>query len=281
MRWDYSSINRKEAESPRLSIRWHLTKNLAFAANWGIYYQYPDILYDGAQYDGSNYQYMMENLPPQRMRYLATGINYKVKQNWRFTMEAYLKRYQDLPQYHNDQYKLANNYESRSYGIESGITYEGNQSTFWLNYTYSRIKSYDIFYAIHLPDAHDQPHWATLGWQRNLVGPWQLFTVVRAGSGYAQDAGGVWMRGWSRTSLDYYRNQDIIRFPYFRWDMRISYSKRNWTAYFEMINLTNHRNFDRFIDTGYMSNSEGSYIIERHQLYMMPFMPNFGFSVRF
>jgi len=96
-----------EQISPRLSIAYALTEQLALNFNTGIYYQLPPYTVLGFQDEG-NFVNKENGIKYIQSNHLVGGIEYNTKSSSKFTIEAYYKTYKDYPFLLRDSLSLAN-----------------------------------------------------------------------------------------------------------------------------------------------------------------------------
>lgn len=96
-----------EQLSPRLSIAYALTEQLAVNFNTGIYYQLPPYTVLGYQDEG-NFINKENGIKYIQSNHLVGGLEYNTKSSSKFTLEAYYKQYKDYPFLLRDSLSLAN-----------------------------------------------------------------------------------------------------------------------------------------------------------------------------
>ena len=96
-----------EQLSPRLSIAYSLTEQLAINFNTGIYYQLPPYTVLGYQDEG-NFINKENGIKYIQSNHLVGGLEYNTKSSSKFTIEAYYKQYKDYPFLLRDSLSLAN-----------------------------------------------------------------------------------------------------------------------------------------------------------------------------
>ena len=259
---DYNSKMRNPFNqlSPRASLSYAITPQLAFNASTGIFYQLPPYTTLGYQKNG-----VFVN--QDRLKYIqnsqaVAGFEYNTKFDARFTVETYYKKYKNYPFLLREQIALANlgadfgaigndeaesRAEGRTYGVEflyQQRLYKGFYGI--LSYTYGRSEFEDKNGTL-IPSAWDSRNIvvATLGYQfkRN----WEIGVKYRSSTGlpYTPDAAesnivSIWdVNG--RALPDYNRLNTLRTNNFATFDFRIDKKwfkkKITWNLYFDIQNV--------------------------------------------
>ena len=300
--------------SPRFSAKYRLTEksNLKFAS--GIYYQYlhrvprfitSDIWTNSNRFD-----------KPSQATHFILGYQQEINKDYEFEIESYYKEYKNVYSFNqnfltelsaqryneNDEpvYDVTkgifNRGDGNSYGIEFILRKDVGFVTGWLGYSLSKTK-YKIdginggksFYP-----RHDRTSMLNLvstfnlsGKPKNIYkGTWHVgFNLVYSTGQPYTEPGSGYIIGSTPNSPERYveyapTSINNIRFPdYARMDISLSYRKKfkpfDLETYIQIYNAGNRKNV-WFVDYKY---DKG--IPDAEEVYMMPLLPTFGFSINF
>ena len=256
------------------------------------------------------------NLPPEKSRQAALGINYKHRQGIRFSLEGFYKEMENLVEYADGAELRMNdkNWESRilrgsgdAYGMEVYAVKESGRWTGSLAYTLSKITRTfpDINFGEPFPYKYDRRH------DLSLTANWQVEDHISLGA--------IWVltSGINLTTQDhsYYNPMDLMEIDpgeeelsegnnysndiirnfgerngyklpvYHRLDLGVNFEKqkervlRTWS--FGAYNIYNRKNpFYVYTSEGWFN---GSDIKEKRvfQVTMLPMLPYLRYSIRF
>jgi hypothetical protein len=248
--------------SPRFSLSYALTPQLAFNVNTGIFYQLPP--YPTLGFKQNNDFINQKNLKYIRTTHLVSGFEYNTKTDAKISIEGYYKNYANYPFLLREQVALANlggdfgvvgnePAISRSNGRTYGMEFLFQQRLFKgfygiLAYTLGRSEFEDKNGNLK-PSAWDSRHTAvaTLGYQfkRN----WEVGIKLRAASGtpYTPDAPesnivAIWDANGQAipdyaNQLNAVRTNGFTTFD-FRVDKKWFGKKVTWNLFFDIQNAT-------------------------------------------
>ena len=283
LRWDYSSLNRQTVTSPRLSFKWAFHPKWSFSGNRGVFYQFPKISksFNQEQQEAAT----QKILSPQKSDYLAFSLNYNANKNILFRLEAYKRETEKLQVgivnkiYPFHEYiSLKDLGQRHSKGLDFVIKYTSKQFKVQSAYSLSNTIFRRTPTSKWRPEYFDNLHWFNLKIEYLFNKNWKIHSTSRLASGFPHFK----MVGWSKSNTGAYLlipTDKIIRSPYFRWDIRLSYSGKTWLAYLEVINLTNSRNFDQYLNYYYKNGDR--YTLQTDNVYMLPRLPVFGVQFYF
>ena len=246
--------------SPRFSLSYALTPQIAFNANAGIFYQLPP--YTTLGYQQKQQFVNQENMKYIRAEHVVAGFEFNTKFDSKISIEGYYKNYSNYPFLTRNQVSLANlgadygaignevatsTSKGRTYGIEflfQQRLYKGFYGIF--AYTYGRSEFTDGK-GNYAPSAWDSRNIAvaTLGYQfkRN----WEVGVKYRASSGlpYTPDAAAsnivaLWQaNGKAIPDYDRLNTQRTGNFNTFdfRVDKKWYGKKATWNVYFDIQNV--------------------------------------------
>jgi hypothetical protein len=261
---DYNTAMRNPLNqiSPRFSLSFALTPQLAFNVNTGIFYQLPP--YPTLGFKQNNDFINQKNLKYIRTTHLVSGFEYNTNTDAKISIEGYYKNYANYPFLLREQVTLANlggdfgvvgnepaisRSNGRTYGIEflfQQRLYKGIYGI--LAYTLGRSEFEDRNGQLK-PSAWDSQHTAvaTLGYQfkRN----WEIGFKLRAASGvpYTPDAPesnivAIWDANGQAipdyaNQLNAVRTNGFTTFD-FRVDKKWFGKKVTWNLFFDIQNAT-------------------------------------------
>ena len=176
--------------SPRFSLSYNFTSSFSFNFNTGIYYQLPPYTVLGYR-DSETYELENKNNGVTYIRndQIVAGFEYIIKNNSRFTIEGFYKKYKDYPFLIEDSISLANLgadfgiignapispiSEGRSYGVEL----LGQQKLFKgfygiAAYTFV-ISEFKDKYGNYVPSSWDNRHLVSLTGGKKFNKNWEL-----------------------------------------------------------------------------------------------------------
>ena len=195
---NYSELTNNPFEqfSPRLSISYKFAPQWALNFNSGIYYQLP--AYTALGFQLNNVLVNKPNLRYIRNTHFVGGVEYNGKDNVRFTLEGYFKRYTNYPFSLRNQISLANlgadfgvvgnePLDSRGFGRTYGIEFLAQKRT--LNdfygivaYTFGYSKFSDSQGGL-LPSSWDTRHIFSLTTGKYFKKNWNLGARFRMQTG--------------------------------------------------------------------------------------------------
>lgn len=175
--------------SPRISAAWALTDRFFLNFNSGRYYQQPAYTTLGFRNNEGELINKNNNLKYIATNHLVGGIEYRRREDARFTLEAFYKQYSNYPVSVNDSISLAN--KGGDFGVVGNeeVTSTGNGRSYGaeiymrdrfmerynviLSYTYvrSEFKDYDNNF---IPSSWDNRHLLNLTISRGFKKNWNL-----------------------------------------------------------------------------------------------------------
>ncbi|HRY29995.1 MAG TPA: TonB-dependent receptor [Elusimicrobiota bacterium] len=257
---------------PWLGSEYNLTEKTLLTAAWGRYHQTPE----GEEMVDV---FGNEDLTHIRSEHTVAGIGQTLDHGWGWKLDVYYKELRELVV--PDDTEI---FVNRGRGTAKGAEFllKKKQTTRWAGWvSFSQAESTrrNDLTGQEINFKYDQPSLANLVGQYDLTEKWTLSGHWRyhSGSPYTPIVGRTY------DGVRYhpvYAEVNSARFPdYHRLDIRLAYHSRkdkrldSWTVYFDIINAYNQRNIG-----GYSYNADYSSKKAVHQL---PFMPAFGFTMRF
>jgi len=285
VRRDYSSLNRQTVTSPRFSFKWAFHPKWTVSGNKSIFYQFPEMTKSFNNRPAGRPGQAPKILSPQKSDYLAFSLNYQAHENLNFRLEAYERKTKQLQVeivnkiYPYQEYiHLEDLGKRHSKGLDFIINYHTEKLKIQSAYSLSQTLFKRAPNSKWTFDYFDNTNWLNLKIEYLFNKNWKIHSTSRFGSGFPHYE----MIGWSKTNTGTYLlipTDKIIRSAYFRWDIRLSYTRAKWLAYLEVINLTNSRNFDQYLNYYYKNGSR--YILQTDNVYMLPRLPVFGMQLNF
>ncbi len=285
LRIDYSDSNAERVISPRFSGKYHLLSNLNFSLDRGLYYQYPEIPPDLNPVESDESKYTYKPLSTQKTDYFSMGLVYLPLPGIRTSLEYYTKHIEQLPvevvaqiDAYDTRIVVSSAGQVKSRGLETLLSWRGDKHELNLAYTYNKSLFRRIKGADWEPLYYDNRHWFTGTVTCQLSKHFSIQSTFKYGSGFPHRE----MLGWTKENNDMYSiipTTNIIRHPYRRWDVRVTYQTADWRVYGELINITNVKNFDQKMNYYYKNGD--SYVLESNNIYMLPMTPNIGFRYIF
>jgi ferric enterobactin receptor len=173
LRGTYFNVTRKFYTEPRLSLNYHITKELKFKSAWGLYNQFISRFIREDILQGSKDFWLMADdsvIPVSSATHYIAGFSYE-KGNYLIDIEAYYKDMKSLTEYSsrttsigrpngaNRQDKFYNG-KGFAQGIEFMLQKKYGLNTGWIAYTLSEVKQQypDLNYGKAFYALHDQTH---------------------------------------------------------------------------------------------------------------------------
>jgi len=281
-RAEYSDLNKELVHNPRTSLEWRFFPSWRMSATWGVYHQFPDVLESFSKTPYTDQIPLSEPLPAHKSVYSAVGLAY----NWRRRVTVHLELYQKFQSRLSMEFvsrvtpdeqtvKISDSGQVLSRGAELTFSFNSARWALRMGYVYSltqmrsqkQLSWKDIYF--------DNRHWVNCNARYAFNRKWALSSALRAGSGFPTAR----IIGWSKVGDDAWAlipSDEVLRYPYFRWDWRLTFRLKRWNFYLEIINVTDAHNFDQNINHFYQDGD--NYILESDELYMIPRLPVFGFS---
>jgi hypothetical protein len=288
--------------SPRLSLAYQFTHNVALNFNTGIYYQLPAYTVLGYRDSQTNALVNKENaIRYIRSRHLVAGVEYNTNTNSRFTVEGFYKKYDQYPFLLPDSISLANlgadfgiignspatpNSEGRSYGLEF-LFQQKLFSGFYGLISYTWVRSeFEDKYGRLIPSSWDSKHLVSLTGGKKFGRNWEvgirwLFTGGAPYTPYnVQET--VRRENWDIRPFglpDYDRLNTERVSAFHQLDLRIDkkYYFKRWSldVYFDVQNLYNHvTTFQDYIDVEKDGSGQPIVNPEDPDFYLPKFVPD-------
>ena len=294
---------------PRLGMKYHISKNIAFKLNWGLYHQFLTT----ANNQDENLRLVElwlgipEDKPAANSQHIISGLEYMSPNNIFYRCEIYHKKFDNLLTLKQENRNTIEGDDSESpfnefwdtrgkaRGVEFLMKKSSGRFNGWVGYTYAETEYYTEPSGWHYPN-FDRTH--TL----NIVGNIELTNELEISTAITQSSGNPFTKILGR-AYDWEQNLDseIYWYPvdsyivgeknteryddYFRVDVGMTRKNGNlfglkYDTYWQIMNLSRHLNIftyayrtKRDINTG---NQLG---VERRAVPMFPLI--FTFGVRF
>lgn len=289
-RFDYSTLIKDGALSPRFSLWFQVDDRTAIEGSWGVVYQYPDPLAIYTRDPPVALGNQLDNLSAEKAIHYLIGVRRQLWQDVEASFEFYYKDLDRLLLPADEEFFVPQN---SGVGVSTGLQFElekksGSEERVggFLSYSYGRSKYREINTIHWISTKYDLRHNLRLLLDLRLWGNWKASFLWQAASGLPYtDIIGVRFKTpfffGSGADWEFVRGQrNAAWFPFFyRLDARLSYQKeigdKAFTFYLDFVNLTNHRNiydiiwFRKTVHTA-----------EKKTYYMLPFIPSFGIGFR-
>ena len=294
---------------PRLGMKYHISKNIAFKLNWGLYHQFLTT----ANNQDENLRLVElwlgipEDKPAANSQHIISGLEYMSPNNIFYRCEIYHKKFDNLLTLKQENRNTIEGDDSESpfnefwdtrgkaRGVEFLMKKSSGRFNGWVGYTYAETEYYTEPSGWHYPN-FDRTH--TL----NIVGNIELTNELEISTAITQSSGNPFTKILGR-AYDWEQNLDSETYwypvdsyivgeknterydDYFRVDVGMTRKNGNlfglkYDTYWQIMNLSRHLNIftyayrtKRDINTG---NQLG---VERRAVPMFPLI--FTFGVRF
>ena len=294
---------------PRLGMKYHISKNIAFKLNWGLYHQFLTT----ANNQDENLRLVElwlgipEDKPAANSQHIISGLEYMSPNNIFYRCEIYHKKFDNLLTLKQENRNTIEGDDSESpfnefwdtrgkaRGVEFLMKKSSGRFNGWGGYTYAETEYYTEPSGWHYPN-FDRTH--TL----NIVGNIELTNELEISTAITQSSGNPFTKILGR-AYDWEQNLDSETYwypvdsyivgeknterydDYFRVDVGMTRKNGNlfglkYDTYWQIMNLSRHLNIftyayrtKRDINTG---NQLG---VERRAVPMFPLI--FTFGVRF
>ncbi|KAA3614603.1 MAG: TonB-dependent receptor [Calditrichaeota bacterium] len=300
MRYDFSAAYNQGQWGPRFNIIQQVFSLFRLKASWGKIYQYPNYMSIYTHEFPLNLDRALDSLTAEVSYQHVAGLETRIARNYKLSFDGYYTRIENmlLPDERNNNLPM-NSGKSIARGVELLLEKNGGRIfTGLVSYTTgsSRYRNYDS--KIWTRSKYELTRSLTVLANAKINKRWQASLLWRYASGMPYtNFNGTMLRHFN-SDLDVLDGRFIFTFAndernnalfpsYKRLDGRISYSKKikygKMLLYLDLINLLNHENLYEIIWS--LSNGQGddseTITAERHELYMLPFLPSFGLSFDF
>ncbi len=300
--------------SPRLSMAYQLNPDWSVNFNTGRYYQLPPYTSLGYK-ENDEFINKSNNLTYIKADHLIAGVEFKPQQNVVFSVEGFLKKYNNYPFSVQDSISLANlgadfgvigneevtsTSKGRAYGLEFQ-TRIATSNKFNLNISYTLVRSeFEDKNEKYIVSSWDSKHLLVLTTTKNLNRNWSIGSRWRFVGGlpftpYNMERSSI-IAAWNANNGPYH-DTDLLnskRFdPFHQLDLRIdkAYYLNKITAkfYIDIQNLYNFQNNDQDIlireedDNGqFITTADGeNYILRRVKNTSGTVLPTIGIIIEF
>jgi len=252
-RESYTGLD-ESVSSPRLNLRYDLTRDTKLLLAWGNYYQFQPA--EGLQVEDGLEQFF----PAMRAEHRVIGFVHQIGAGLSFRADAYQKRYsrlhprfvnlydsyEPIPEAKPDRYRVDAEFADAR-GIEVSLKRRAAEGfSWWTSYTYARVE--ERVDGSSVPREWDQPHafnavfnWQGERWNFNVASAWHSgWPRTDAGLGMVDTPNGpqpgivVGMRNAGRYD------------DYFRVDLRasrkVNLERGTFTYFFELYNIFDTKN---------------------------------------
>ncbi len=242
LRSDYSPGSGFVTFDPRFATGYKLSENSTVKFGWGIFHQ----IQGSGLFTEKN---INQRLLPMQATHYVISYDYNFSGNGSFRLEAYHKKYRNLPlendagEFTNDGYGFANGIDlifkgELPFGINGWISYGFiNTKRKWKDYKQITVSDFDITHNFSLVTKY------------NISAMWQLGINFKYATGkpYTPVVSAVYIKEYN-IFKPIYAAKNSDRYPdYKRLDFRITHLNRLFDKYFavfyvEMLNILNFNN---------------------------------------
>ena len=296
---------------PRLSMKYHYSKDIAFKLNWGLYHQF--LTTANNQDENLRLVELWLGIPKDKpasvAQHIISGLEYMSTKNIFYRLEVYHKDFDNLLTLKQDNTNTVEGADSdsttnefwdtkgNSHGIELLIKRSSGRLNGWIGYTYARTKYYTEPSGWHYPN-FDRTH--TL----NIVGNIELSQDLEFSAGLTRSSGNPYTKILGRLyewEQDLYSN--MVWYPYdsyivgeknteryddyFRVDIGLTRKGGNifgqeYDTYWQIMNLTQNLNILQYTyDTNTDPLTGDQLGVRRRPVPMFPLIFTFGIKFEF
>ena len=296
---------------PRLSMKYHYSKDIAFKLNWGLYHQF--LTTANNQDENLRLVELWLGIPKDKpasvAQHIISGLEYMSPKNIFYRLEVYHKDFDNLLTLKQENTNTVEGAESdsttnefwdtkgNSHGIELLIKKSSGKLNGWVGYTYARTKYYTDPSGWHYPN-FDRSH--TL----NIVGNIELSQDLEFSAGLTRSSGNPYTKILGRLyewEQDLYSN--MVWYPYdsyivgeknteryddyFRVDIGLTRKGGNifgqeYDTYWQIMNLTQNLNILQYTyDTNTDPLTGDQLGVRRRPVPMFPLIFTFGIKFEF
>ncbi|MFQ5824705.1 MAG: TonB-dependent receptor plug domain-containing protein [bacterium] len=293
VRYDYSTLIKDGAPSPRFSIWYQINDRTSIAGSWGIFYQYPDLLSIYTRDPPVDLSKNLDLINAEKSTHYLFSIKRTLPSNMVVKLGFYYKDLERLLMPEDNEFYIPHN---TGLGVSEGVEFELNKSSSgrerlsgFISYSFGSSKYCEINSNKWVPFKFDQRHRLTLLANIRLWGNWRASFLWQVASGLPfTDIIGIRSNPTYLNDWDFVRGpQNEAKLPYFhRLDARLNYQhwvgNRLFSFYLDFINLTNRSNiYDILWDKEYIEESKTILrVAKKRTIYMLPFFPSFGVSFK-
>ena len=296
---------------PRLSMKYHYSKDIAFKLNWGLYHQF--LTTANNQDENLRLVELWLGIPKDKpasvAQHIISGLEHMSPKNIFYRLEVYHKDFDNLLTLKQENTNTVEGAESdsttnefwdtkgNSHGIELLIKKSSGKLNGWVGYTYARTKYYTDPSRWHYPN-FDRTH--TL----NIVGNIELSQDLEFSAGLTRSSGNPYTKILGRLyewEQDLYSN--MVWYPYdsyivgeknteryddyFRVDIGLTRKGGNifgqeYDTYWQIMNLTQNLNILQYTyDTNTDPLTGDQLGVRRRPVPMFPLIFTFGIKFEF
>lgn len=288
-RYDYfDNIRLKSYFSPRVGASYKVTPVTTINASYGIFFQTPAYLWLAS--NPINY-----NLNSIRSEHFILGVEHLFASDFKFTVEAYEKRYKDYPvPTENPSFILIDGGSdfgpnlvgpavSAGKGYVRGIDFSlhkkltGNGFYGMLNYSYSH-SNFTALVGGEKPGAYDPQHQITFIAGYQVSDDWLIGTKVKYAGGKPYTPLDIGLSTQFNRGIYATTDYNSARYPYYlrvdlRVDKKVNFKKASLVGYIELQNVFNKGNVNSYF-WNEIKKAQGT-------VYNWAFLPVGGLSLQF
>jgi ferric enterobactin receptor len=295
VRYDYSTLYDETLWSPRSKLILGLSDQFTFWLSSGLYSQFPDLTTIISRGEPLDITANPAQLGAEESVHHIAGVEFKPAEEWRLKVELYHKRMQNLlVPVDFSSFVPENDGDGLAQGIEFSlqkVRQERDRFGFWLYYAFSEAKYRRAGQSQWIYFDYDQPHRIDVGTDFRLYDGFIVALSWRYGSGLpytpivglqrAENSNENYLQDWMTVRA--LKNSQRLPF-YARFDIRLAWEKAfksyKLSAYIDLVNVLNRPNvYSNEWDFERRGASGGK--AYKTAIYMMPFVPSFGFSLSF
>jgi hypothetical protein len=287
IRYDHSTLYKSEHWNPRSKLLITALHPISFWLSYGRFSQFPDFLTIIGRGEPMDLSQNLDRLGAEHATHAIVGGQWLTTPYSRVKLEIYRKDFSSLlvnPE--EGSFVPSNNGTGLSQGVE--VSFEKNRQAqerlgFWLNYTLAQTQYRRSAQSPWIYFEYDQTHQLNGGIDLRLSKRWHMEWVYYYGSGFPYTpVYGIADAKTPSTAYVIKGDKNSARYPYYsRLDLRLAYERtwsgRKWSAYLDVINVTNRRNV--YLYDWRMDNDSSIAYLKKNVYYMLPLLPSVGMSL--
>jgi outer membrane cobalamin receptor len=272
LRNDYSTLNKQNLISPRLSFSYQFKPAIKIFGAFGDYYQFPSLMSSITRGEPLDISQNLSSLKAEKSTHFILGSEFNFHSEYTFKLTGYYKNYNNLlvPKDYTT-FIATNDGNGFAKGLEISIKKDvvyNNLINWQVNYSIAKSRYRSINNVHLIPFKWDQPH------SLNALLNFNLSSNCDLGFRWNYNSG-------LPSSFNYERHVFINRYPFYsRLDFKFGYSfgeKIRYLLYLDLINITNRKNV--YANNWDFHESQNKNLDRQNTIYTMPFLASIGLKI--